>query len=91
MLHRTRWGTLVRAATQDRDMVARARRQPERGCSPACSRSATSLAGLGGALQVPREPATTRMDLRIIVEIFVVVVVGGMGSIAGAFVAAHPR
>ena len=58
------------------------------GCSPASSRSATFLAGLGGALQAPREAVDHTMDLRIIVEIFVVVVIGGLGSIEGAFVAA---
>jgi branched-chain amino acid transport system permease protein len=46
------------------------------------------LAGLGGALQLPREPASLEMDLNIIGAAFVVVVVGGMGSIPGAFVAA---
>ena len=47
-----------------------------------------TLAGLGGALQLPREPANLEMDLHIIGSAFVVVVVGGMGSIPGAFVAA---
>jgi branched-chain amino acid transport system permease protein len=46
------------------------------------------LAGLGGALQLPREPANLEMDLNIIGAAFVVVVVGGMGSIPGAYVAA---
>jgi branched-chain amino acid transport system permease protein len=35
---------------------------------------------LGGALQLPREPANLRMDLAVIGDAFVVVVVGGMGS-----------
>ncbi|MDB5892306.1 MAG: inner-rane translocator, partial [Polaromonas sp.] len=46
------------------------------------------LAGLGGALQLPREPATLDMDLNTIGSAFVVVVVGGMGSIPGAYAAA---
>jgi branched-chain amino acid transport system permease protein len=46
------------------------------------------LAGFGGALQVAREPATLLLDLIVIGEAFVVVVVGGMGSITGAFLAA---
>ena len=46
------------------------------------------LAGLGGALELPRSAAHAAMDVEIIVEAFVVVVVGGMGSIAGAFLAA---
>ncbi len=46
------------------------------------------LAALGGALQSPREPANLGVDLVAIGEAFVVVVVGGMGSIPGAFLAA---
>jgi branched-chain amino acid transport system permease protein len=41
----------------------------------------TLLAGLGGALQLPREPASLEMDMLTIGAAFVVVVVGGMGSI----------
>ena len=46
------------------------------------------LAGLAGALQVPRVPLTTVMDTTVIVEAFVVVVIGGMGSVWGALLAA---
>jgi branched-chain amino acid transport system permease protein len=46
------------------------------------------LAGFGGALQVAREPANLALDLTVISDAFVVVVVGGMGSISGAFLAA---
>jgi branched-chain amino acid transport system permease protein len=46
------------------------------------------LAGLGGAVQLPREPASLALDLRTIGEAFVIVVVGGMGSLPGAYVAA---
>src|SRR5260221_14176418 len=46
------------------------------------------LAGLGGALQLPREAASLHMDISVITEAFVVVVVGGMGSVGGAYLAA---
>ena len=46
------------------------------------------LAGLGGALQLAREPANLAMDLTVLGDAFVVVVVGGMGSITGAYLAA---
>ena len=46
------------------------------------------LAGLGGAVQIPREPAQLFLDITVIAEAFVVVVVGGLGSIPGAFLAA---
>jgi branched-subunit amino acid ABC-type transport system permease component len=42
------------------------------------------LAGLGGALQIPREPANLELDLSVIADAFVVTVVGGLGSIGGA-------
>ena len=87
ILHRTRFGVLVRAATQDRDMVA-ALGVNQKWLFTGVFALGTFLAGLGGALQTPREAADHTMDLRIIVEIFVVVVIGGLGSIEGAFVAA---
>jgi branched-chain amino acid transport system permease protein len=46
------------------------------------------LAGLAGALQLPREPANLGMDLPTVADAFVVTVVGGLGSIPGAFIAA---
>ncbi len=45
------------------------------------------LAGLGGALQLPREAVSLLMDLNVIAEAFVVVVIGGMGSVPGAYLA----
>lgn len=87
LLTRTRWGTLVRAATQDREMVG-ALGVNQAWLFTAVFALGTLLAGLGGALQLPREPAHLDMDLLTIGAAFVVVVVGGMGSIPGAFVAA---
>jgi branched-chain amino acid transport system permease protein len=87
LLTRTRWGTLVRAATQDREMVA-ALGVNQVWLFTAVFALGALLAGLGGALQLPREPANLEMDLHTIGAAFVVVVVGGMGSIPGAYVAA---
>ena len=87
LLTRTRWGTLVRAATQDREMVS-ALGVNQAWLFTAVFALGAMLAGLGGALQLPREPATLEMDLHTIGAAFVVVVVGGMGSIPGAYVAA---
>jgi branched-chain amino acid transport system permease protein len=87
LLTRTRWGTLVRAATQDRDMVA-ALGVNQAWLFTSVFALGAMLAGLGGALQLPREPANLELDLHTIGAAFVVVVVGGMGSIPGAFVAA---
>ena len=46
------------------------------------------LAGIGGAAQVPKGGANLLMDFNILASVFVVVVIGGMGSIAGAYIAA---
>jgi len=87
LLTRTRWGTLVRAATQDREMVA-ALGVNQAWLFTAVFALGSLLAAFGGALQLPREPANLGLDLVTIGEAFVVVVVGGMGSIPGAYVAA---
>src|SRR5690349_20457494 len=87
LLKRTRWGLLVRAATQDREMVG-ALGVNQRWLFTSVFALGTFLAALGGALQMPHEPANLNLDLALIGEAFVVVVVGGMGSIGGAFVAA---
>jgi branched-chain amino acid transport system permease protein len=87
LMHRTRFGVLVRAATQDREMVGAL------GVNQALLFTGTLflgafLAGLGGALQVPKSAANAQMDVSMISETFVVTVIGGMGSIPGAFLAA---
>ncbi|SLN38750.1 ABC transporter permease [Oceanibacterium hippocampi] len=87
LFHRTRWGTLVRAATQDREMVG-ALGVNQRRIFTSVFFLGACLAGLGGAVQIPREPISLMMDLNVIAEVFVVVVIGGMGSILGAFLAA---
>ena len=87
LMHRTRWGRAVRAATEDREMVA-ALGLNQAWLFTAVFALGAGLAGLGGALQLPREPATLELDLSILGSAFVVVVVGGMGSLTGAFVAA---
>jgi branched-chain amino acid transport system permease protein len=87
LMHRTRFGILIRAATRDREMVGAL------GVNQAMLFTGTLflgafLAGLGGALQIPRVSASAQMDLSIITEVFVVTVIGGMGSVTGAFLAA---
>jgi branched-chain amino acid transport system permease protein len=87
LLARTRWGTLVRAATQDREMLG-ALGVNQAWLFTGVFALGTLLAGLGGAVQLPREPASLSLDLRAIGDAFVVVVAGGMGSLPGAYVAA---
>ena len=87
MVARTRFGRLIRAATQDREMVG-ALGVNQAMLFTVVFALGSLLAGLGGALQVAREPANLGLDLTVIGDAFVVVVVGGMGSIGGAFLAA---
>jgi branched-chain amino acid transport system permease protein len=87
LFNRTRWGTLVRAATLDREMVG-ALGVNQRLLFTTVFMFGAFLAGLGGALQLPRAAVTLHMDLEMITEVFVVVVIGGLGSITGAYLAA---
>ena len=87
LLTRTRFGVLIRAATQDREMVG-ALGVNQAWLFTGVFALGAFLAALGGALQLPREPANLGIDLVAIGEAFVVVVVGGLGSIPGAFLAA---
>ncbi|MBB3809366.1 ABC transporter permease [Pseudochelatococcus contaminans] len=87
LFRRTRFGVLVRAATQDRDMTA-ALGVDQKWLFTGVFALGSFLAGLGGALQLPRDAVSHLMDMHIIVEAFVVVVIGGLGSVPGAFVAA---
>src|SRR5664279_1382230 len=86
-ISRTRFGRLVRAATQDREMVG-ALGVNQAVLFTSVFALGAALAGFGGALQVAREPANLATDLVAISDAFVVVVVGGMGSISGAYLAA---
>jgi branched-chain amino acid transport system permease protein len=87
LLKKTRWGILVRAATEDRE-IAGALGVNQKALFTAVFALGAALAGLGGALAIPREPANLEIDLAIVSDAFVVVVVGGLGSIPGAFLAA---
>jgi len=84
---RTRFGILVRAATEDREMLQALGVRPSRLFQLTFFLGA-ALAGLGGALEVPRQPVSLLMDLNVIAGAFVVVVIGGLGSVFGAFLAA---
>jgi branched-chain amino acid transport system permease protein len=87
LIARTRFGVLVRAASENRAMAA-ALGVDERTLFTTVFAIGAGLAGLAGALQLPREPATLSMDLSTVADAFVVTVVGGLGSIPGAFIAA---
>ncbi|MDH3233255.1 MAG: branched-chain amino acid ABC transporter permease, partial [Alphaproteobacteria bacterium] len=65
LFYKTRWGTLVRAATQDRQMVA-ALGVNQRWLFTGVLFLGSALAGLGGAVQIPKGGADLLMDFNII-------------------------
>jgi branched-chain amino acid transport system permease protein len=83
-LERTRLGAIVRAGVDDRVMVAALGVDVERaflavfclGCA---------LAGLGGVAAAPVLGVFPGMDVAILIPTLIVVVVGGPGSLPGAF------
>ncbi|MEP2642702.1 ABC transporter permease [Roseobacter sp.] len=87
LITRTRLGVLVRAATQDREMVG-ALGVNQAWLFTGVFALGSALAGLGGALQLPKGGADLLMDFNILAPVFVVVVIGGMGSLPGAYLAA---
>ena len=87
LITQTRVGVLVRAATQDREMVG-ALGVNQAWLFTGVFALGSALAGLGGALQLPKGGADLLMDFNILAPVFVVVVIGGMGSLPGAYLAA---
>ena len=87
LVTRTRFGVLIRAASENRALTA-ALGIDQAKLFTAVFALGAFLAGLAGALQLPREPANLGMDLPTVADAFVVTVVGGLGSIPGAFLAA---
>ncbi|MCB1368907.1 MAG: ABC transporter permease [Rhodobacteraceae bacterium] len=87
LITKTRVGILVRAATQDREMVS-ALGVNQTWLFTGVFFLGAALAGLGGAIQLPKGGADLMMDFNILASIFVVVVIGGMGSLPGAYLAA---
>jgi branched-subunit amino acid ABC-type transport system permease component len=83
-LNRTGVGRLVRAAQMDREMLD-ALGANVGTIYTGMFVAASVLAGLAGALVTPIESIVPGMDVLIIVQAFIVVVIGGMGSLWGTF------
>jgi branched-chain amino acid transport system permease protein len=86
LINRTRVGMLVRAGATNRDMV-RALGVDIRGLYTLVFGLGALLAGLAGYMIGPISSVQVGMGEQILLATFVVVVVGGVGSIKGAFVA----
>jgi branched-chain amino acid transport system permease protein len=83
-LQRTRVGRFIRAAALDRETLGALGVNVD-ALYTGVFVLASFLGGLGGALISPMRATTPGMDTEIIVEAFVVVVIGGLGSFWGTF------
>jgi branched-chain amino acid transport system permease protein len=86
-LDRTRLGLLIRATSQNPEMVSAL------GIDVNLVRSAVfgigcGLAGIGGVLAAPLVTASVGMAATMIIDAFVIVIIGGMGSFPGSLIAA---
>lgn len=86
ILKYTRFGLCLRAATQDREMTAMLG-VDTRWLFTGVFAFATFLAALGGALALPHEAASHDMDMPALTDALVVIVIGGLGSLPGTFLA----
>jgi len=84
ILLRTRWGRMIRAAALDREALGSLGVNVSRLYTIVFFIGAW-LAGLGGALVSPVSAIVPGMDVEIIVNAFIVVVIGGLGSFWGTF------
>lgn len=87
LIGRTRLGMLIRAGASNRTMVS-ALGIDIKTLFTAVFALGAVLAGLAGMLIAPITEATIGMGNDIIITAFVVIIVGGIGSMKGAFIAA---
>ncbi len=87
LLARTAFGRIIRASADNREM-AEALGVDMRRIHVRVFTLGTALGTLGGALVIPATAAMSEMGIELIVEAFAVVVIGGLGSMRGAFVGA---
>ena len=86
-LARTRFGRIVRATAENREMAEALGVDMGRLYARVFTLGA-ALGTLGGALVIPATAAMSEKGIELIVEAFAVVVIGGLGSMRGAFVGA---
>jgi branched-chain amino acid transport system permease protein len=87
MLSRTRFGRIVRAVAENRRMAEALGVDVARVYSRVFTLG-VALGTVGGALVIPATAAVSEMGIELIVEAFAVVVIGGLGSMRGAFAGA---
>jgi branched-chain amino acid transport system permease protein len=86
-IYRTKFGVILRATSQDRRMAAALGINVSRVYVQAFA-IGCFMAGLGGAVVVPAQAAVLGMGIEALILAFVVVVIGGLGSLEGALAGA---
>ena len=87
-LNRTRIGLLVRAGVENAEMVEALGYRIRR-VFIGVFVIGSALAGLGGALwALYQETVTAAIGAQVMVLIFIVIIIGGLGSVGGCFVGA---
>ena len=88
LLNRTKIGLLIRAGVENKEMVE-AMGYRIRRLFVAVFVAGAALAGLGGALWgMYQESVTVAIGAQMMVLIFIVIIIGGLGSVGGCFVGA---
>ena len=85
-LEKTKLGAIIRAGTDDSEMVSALGIDISKIFTLVFGMGA-ALAGLAGVLAAPIQNITPDMGVNILVETFVVIIIGGMGSIFGSIIA----
>lgn len=86
-LKRTRFGWALRASAQDREAAALQGISIDRTARVAMFIGA-ALAGIAGALTAPMVSVNPNMGHSVIISAFIIIIVGGIGSLEGAVIAA---
>ena len=88
VLNRTKIGLLIRAGVENREMVE-AMGYRIRRIFVAVFAAGSALAGLGGVMWgLYKETLTAAMGGEMMVMVFIVIIIGGLGSVGGCFIGA---
>jgi branched-chain amino acid transport system permease protein len=88
VLNRTKLGLLIRAGVENREMVESLGYRIKR-LFVGVFVAGSALAGLGGVMwALYQETVTASMGMQVMVLVFIVIIIGGLGSVGGCFIGA---
>lgn len=87
LISKTKWGVVVRAGTEDIETLE-AHGINTRKVFTSVFVACAALAAMAGAVVAPMRTVYPQMGVDIIIDAFIVVIVGGLGSIRGAVIGA---